>query len=112
MTSETPMTTQQAELEVDIAATRAQLGRTLEALMAKTHVKTRAKDAIREDFVGLKRRTFEATSRARDDAAGLARRVRSSARTRTGRLSATAVLAGVITALLVAVRSKLEGDRR
>lgn len=41
--SETPIG--RADIEADIARTRTQLSRTLEALMAKTDVKTRAKDA-------------------------------------------------------------------
>jgi hypothetical protein len=112
MSSEIRMTTPEAELKADITATRAQLGQTLEALAAKTHVKTRAKDAARDGITDLKRRGLEVASRARAEAVSAGRRIRGFAGTRKGQLSAAAVLAGTVTALVVTIRTRSRGGCR
>lgn len=108
--SETPIG--RADIEADIARTRTQLSRTLEALMAKTDVKTRAKDASCGVLVEVGSRGLQAVSRTRDTIAGLLQSARGSTQTNKGRLSAAAVLAGAVTALLAAFRLQPRAGRR
>jgi len=51
------------ELRAEIAQTRAELGRTVEALAAKADVKTRAKEAARRQVAVLRGKASEAARR-------------------------------------------------
>lgn len=76
MNSELPLTAQREALNADITATRAELGRTSEAIIAKTHVKARAKEAARETAVEMKHKVSTGTDKARAEVASWWRRFR------------------------------------
>jgi len=122
MSSDLPPTAQREALNADITATRAELGRTLEAIAAKTQVKTRAKQAARETVddvrqaaretaIGVGHRVSVTTSKARAEATGWWQRLR--ALPARQRLSVAAVLgAGVLSAAFAVVRSRSKGGCR
>lgn len=101
MSSEMPAMSQREALHADITATRAELGRTLEAIAAKTQVKTRAKHAAQETLVGVKDRVSAGASEVRSEAAGWWRRLRGLP-TRS-RLSALAVFGGALSAAVAVI---------
>lgn len=104
-------TNRQVELRAHIAATRAELGQTLEALAARTHVKTRvkarAKDAARDTVSRVKIETMSLPLRASSGIATLWRRGYagySSVPPNRRRLSIAAILSCGVTALLAVTR--------
>ena len=113
MSSEMPAMSEREALNADIAATRSELGRTLEAIAAKTQVKTRAKQAAQETLVGVKDRVSAGASEVRSGAAGWWQRLRGlPARSR---LSVLAVSAGTLSAVAAVIGLKSfrsEGGRR
>lgn len=113
MSSEIPATPEREALNADITATRAELGRTLAAIAAKTQVKVRAKQAAQETLVDVMGRVSAGASEVRSGAAGWWQRLRSlPARSR---LSVLAVFAGALSAVaaLIGFRgSHGEGGRR
>lgn len=113
MSSEVPAMSEREALNADITATRAELGRTLEAIAAKTQVKTRAKQAAHETLVGVKDRVATGASEVRSGAAGWWHRVRGLPP--RSRLSALAVFAGALSAVAAVIGLKSyrsEGGRR
>lgn len=110
MNSELPDTPQRDALNADITTTRAELGRTLEAIADKTQVKTRAKEAARDTVVGVKDRVSAGASEARAEAASRWRRLRAFAVRE--RLSVTAVLVGALSAAVAVTRYRSRGGSR
>lgn len=102
----------QAEIKAHIAATRAELGQTLEALAAKTQVKARAEDAARDALSGLRNRALAVPSRLWAEAGQLVHRGSAVVRPVRRRLAVFAVLAAVLTAMLAAFRSLTWGHKR
>ncbi|NUR26059.1 MAG: DUF3618 domain-containing protein [Catenulispora sp.] len=97
----------QDELRAHIAATRAELGETLEALASRTRGKARAKDAARDTASRVKIETISLPLRASSGIAALWRRAHagySSVPPNRRRLSIAAVLSGGAAALLAATR--------
>jgi hypothetical protein len=107
-----PEALRQAEIKAHIAATRAELGETVEALAAKTQVKARAEDAARDALSGLKNRVLAVPLRLRAEAGQLVHRGSAVVRPVRRRLAVFAVLAGVLTALLTALRPLAWGRKR
>jgi hypothetical protein len=100
-------TTRQVELRAHIAATREELGQTLEALAAKTHVTARAEDAARDVASRVKIGLLSLPTRAAGAIASLWRRGYGSYRKvppSRRRLSIAAALSCGATALLAVTR--------
>lgn len=100
-------TNREAQVRAHIAATRAELGETLEALAAETRVKARAEHVTRDTVSGLKIGLMSFPLRAASSLAALWRR----GSTNYGkmpptqrRLSTAAVASGAVTALLAVTR--------
>lgn len=104
MSSEKPAMSEREALNADITATRSELGRTLEAIAAKTQVKARAKQAAQETLVGVKDRVSAGASDVRSGAAGWWQRLRGLPP--RSRLSVLAVSTGALSAVAAVIGLK------
>lgn len=113
MNSELPATAQREALNADITTARAELGRTLEAIAAKTKVKTRAKQAAREAAVGAKDRVAAGAQEVRTEVVGWWQPLRRlSARQRLSVAAMLAALIGGLSATAAALKSRSKGGCR
>jgi hypothetical protein len=101
-----------AELKTDIAATRADLAQTLAALTAKAQVKARAGDAAKNALSRTKGELVSIPGRVLGGVDNLFRRTRSMTTSTQRRLSAGAVLAAGLTALLAVHQAGNKRGRR